>query len=397
MATLRTSSLYLGISAIVLTASMGSALAQDAAAVAERLKATFATQGMDIGWASVSGSGGNIVLEGVTTTVAGQPEKFNLGNLTLEGVTEANGGYKIGSAKFPEYSFTQDGVSFEMKGTAINGLVLPAAGDTSPLAAAMMFYDTADVASIDVKMGDKPLFSMQGARAAMTPPDGDKPLGFTVDIPTMSADLTTIPDPQTQAVISELGYQQIQGLIKMEGAWNPTSGQMALSKYDMTVNDAGTLGMTFDLSGYTPAFIKSLQDLQKQLEAQPGGGDQQAQGMAMLGLMQQLTFNTASVKFTDASLTNKVLAYVAKMQGQQPADVANMAKAMAPFAMAQLNNPELTAQVTAAVGAFLDNPKSLTISAKPAAPVPFAVLMAGGMGDPTTLPKTLGVSVSAND
>jgi len=39
----------------------------------------------------------------------------------------------------------------------------------------------------------------------------------------------------------------------------------------------------------------------------------------------------------------------------------------------------------------------LTISAKPAAPVPFAVLMAGGMGDPTSLPKTLGVTVTAND
>jgi hypothetical protein len=70
---------------------------------------------------------------------------------------------------------------------------------------------------------------------------------------------------------------------------------------------------------------------------------------------------------------------------------------MVPFGMAQLNNPELTTQVTNAVSAFLDNPKSLTISAEPENPVPFAVLMAGGMGDPTTLPKTLGVSVSAND
>jgi hypothetical protein len=165
----------------------------------------------------------------------------------------------------------------------------------------------------------------------------------------------------------------------------------------MTVNDAGTLGMTLDLAGYTPEFIKSLQDLQKQMAAQPGGGDQSAQGMAMLGLMQQLTFNSASVKFTDASLTNKVLDYVAKMQGQKPSDIANMAKAMVPFGMAQLNNPELTAEVTSAVAAFLDNPKSLTISAEPENPVPFAVLMAGGMGDPKTLPKTLGMSVSAND
>jgi hypothetical protein len=396
MATSLKSSLKLGISTLVIALIAHSATAQDATAVAERLKATLAKQGTEIGWASVSGDGGTVTLEGVTVSVAGTPEKINLGNLTLEGVEEADGGFTIASAKFPEYAVSEGGINFEMKGTAINGLVLPAEGSTDPLAG-MLFYDTADVASINVKMGDKQVFTLQGAHAEMSAPEGDNPMEFTVNIPTMSADLTAIPDPQTQAVITELGYQQIKGLITMEGTWNPKSGQMELSQYDMTVNDAGTLGMTFDLSGYTPEFIKSLQDLQKQMAAQPGGGDQSAQGMAMLGLMQQLTFNSASVKFTDASLTNKVLGYVAKMQGQKPADIANMAKAMVPFGMAQLNNPELTTEVTEAVSAFLDNPKSLTISAEPENPVPFAVLMAGGMGDPTTLPKTLGVSVSAND
>jgi hypothetical protein len=356
MATSLKSSLKLGISTLVIALIAHSATAQDATAVAERLKATLAKQGTEIGWASVSGDGGTVTLEGVTVSVAGTPEKINLGNLTLEGVEEADGGFTIASAKFPEYAVSEGGINFEMKGTAINGLVLPAEGSTDPLAG-MLFYDTADVASINVKMGDKQVFTLQGAHAEMSAPEGDNPMEFTVNIPTMSADLTAIPDPQTQAVITELGYQQIKGLITMEGTWNPKSGQMELSQYDMTVNDAGTLGMTFDLSGYTPEFIKSLQDLQKQMAAQPGGGDQSAQGMAMLGLMQQLTFNSASVKFTDASLTNKVLGYVAKMQGQKPADIANMAKAM----------------------------------------VPFGVLMAGGMGDPTTLPKTLGVSVSAND
>jgi len=396
MATSLKSSLKLGISTLVLASLAGAAFAQDATAVAERLKSTLAKQGTEIGWASVSGDGGTVTLEGVTVGVAGTPEKVNLGTLTLEGVEEADGGFTIGAAKFPEYSINEGGINFEMKGTAINGLVLPAEGSTDPLAG-MLFYDTADIASVNVKMGDKQVFTLEGAHAEMSAPEGDTPMEFTVDIPTMSADLTAIPDPQTQAVITELGYQQIRGLIKMEGTWSPKSGQMELSQYDMTVNDAGTLGMTFDLSGYTPEFIKSLQELQKQMASQPGGGDQSAQGMAMLGLMQQLTFNSAAIKFTDASLTNKVLGYVAKMQGQKPADIANMAKAMIPFGMAQLNNPELTTQVTNAVSAFLDNPKSLTISADPENPVPFAVLMAGGMGDPTTLPKTLGVSVSAND
>ena len=63
--------------------------------------------------------------------------------------------------------------------------------------------------------------------------------------------------------------------------------------------------MTVDLGGYTPAFVKSMQDMQKQMAAQPAGADNSAQGLAMLGLMQQLTFNSASIRWDDDSLTKQ--------------------------------------------------------------------------------------------
>jgi len=80
----------------------------------------------------------------------------------------------------------------------------------------------------------------------------------------------------------------------------------------------------------------------------------------------------------------------------KPKDIANQAKAIVPFGMAQLNNPELTSQVSDAVNTYLDDPKSLEISAKPASPVPFALIMAGAMSNPKELTKTLGVAVKAN-
>ena len=97
-------------------------------------------------------------------------------------------------------------------------------------------------------------------------------------------------------------------------------------------------GMTFDLGGYTLDFIKSLQEMQKKMAAQPAGADNSAQSMAMLGLMQQLTFNGASIRFDDDSLTNKALDYVAKQQGRSRDDIINQAKAIVPFVPAQLNN-----------------------------------------------------------
>jgi hypothetical protein len=118
----------------------------------------------------------------------------------------------------------------------------------------------------------------------------------------------------------------------------------------------------------------------------------------MLGLMQQLTFHTASVRFDDDSLTNKLLEFVANTQGLKPADIANQAKALAPMMLAQVvQDQALIKSVSDAVTKFLDDPKSLEITAAPGQPVPFALIAAGAMSAPQELPKTLGVTVTANE
>jgi hypothetical protein len=155
--------------------------------------------------------------------------------------------------------------------------------------------------------------------------------------------------------------------------------------------------MTFDLGGYTPDFIKAMQEMQKKMAEHPADADNSAQGLAMLGLMQQLTFHSASLRWDDDSLTGKAIDYIAKQQNMKPEDIRNQAKAIVPFLAGQLNNPELSAQITAAVTKYLDDPQSLEIAATPAAPVPFAQIAAAAMSDPLQLTRTLGVTVSANE
>jgi hypothetical protein len=387
----------LALSTIIVVLPVASAHALDTAAFGDRLKAVVAAQGAEIAWANITENGTQVVLEGVTVGAAAKPEKANLGNVTLDNITEVNGGFKIGTLAFQDYSTTEEGMTFSLAGASISGLTLPAAGSTDPLAS-LMLYDTADLATVSVKKGDKQLFSLDKLHVELTQPADGKPMAFTGAAEKFSADLTETEDPQSKAVIEALGYQQINGYFEMAGSWQPSDGRIGLSQYDISVENAGTLGMTFDLGGYTPEFVKSIQDLQKQMAAQPAGADNSAQGLAILGLMQQLTFNAASVRWDDDSLTKKVLDFVASSQGQKPEDIANQAKAVVPFLMATLNNPELTQQVTEAVTKYLDEPKSIEISAEPDAAVPFAVIMAGAMSSaPQDLAKTLAVSVSANE
>ena len=124
---------------------------------------------------------------------------------------------------------------------------------------------------------------------------------------------------------------------------------------------------------------------------------QQAANLAMLGLMQRLTFNAAQIRFEDDGVTAKALDYAGKKQGSNGPQMAQMIKAMTPIVLSQYNIPELQNMLSQAVNTYLDKPENLTITAEPANPVPFPMIMGAAMGAPNTLPNVLGVKVSAND
>jgi hypothetical protein len=386
----------LTVSTFLLAIPFHGAYAQDANAVAERFKKVLADQGMNFTWTGVSGDTSSLALEGVSFAPSGQAEPVALGRITFEGITEQDGGYRIETITTEPYSTTEEKMTFDISAATFTGLTLPPEGETDPVAA-MAMYEGMEIASISARMADKTLFSLDSLSFDITPPADGAALEFTGSAEKFTADLSIAEDPQAKKVIEALGYQTISGNFEMAGSWQPTDGRMGLTQYDITVDNAGTLGFTFDLGGYTPAFLKSLQEMQKKMAEQPAGADNSAQGLAMLGLMQQLTFHAANIRFDDDSLTGKVLDYVAQQQNMKPEDIANQAKAIVPFLTAQLNNPELSAEITAAVTKFLDDPQSIEIVAAPPAPVPFALIAAGAMSTPLDLPKTLGVKVMANE
>jgi len=391
---IRTNFRKLALSSILISIPFH-AHAQDTSAVADRLKELLAAESMDMDWQAVSGDSSKMVLEGVTFGTPGEKERFSIGDLTLEGISEDNGGYRIDTISTQPQHIDEDKVGVDISSMVLSGVSLPPPGSTDAVAS-MMMYESFNLASLEVKMADKPVFSLSNVSAEIKPPKDGSAMEFTGSVEKFNADLSDVEDPQSKAVIEALGYQNVNGYIEAAGSWQPTDGNLALSQYDITVENAGTLGLSFNLGGYTPAFLKSMQDLQKKA-AEQSDSDNSTLGLAALGLMQQLTFQSASIRFDDDTLIGKVLDYMAKQQGVKPADVANQAKAIVPFMTSQLNNPELSGQITAAVGKFLDDPQSIEISAEPGSPVPFALIAAGAMATPLDLPKTLGVTVRANE
>ncbi|MFS2180218.1 hypothetical protein ACCC98_30405 [Rhizobium pisi] len=375
----------------------GSAFALDGTDLLKKLNAAYAAQGGTIAAENIDIDGTTVTLKNVTVKPTGG-ESLPIGEVTLSGVEEdEDGGYYIEEAAFPDINKTQDGVTVTAEGLTLGGISVPATagGDTLDT---MMLYETAHTGPLKVVKDGAEVFSVLESDMNLTLREDESGFDFDGAFKSMKADLSKAEDAQSKDAIEKLALQHVQGDITMKGAWELAPGTIDISEFAFDFTNIGKLNLGFKISGYTMAFMKSMQDAMKESEAGANKEQsQQALGLAMLGLMQQLSFEGAKVRFEDASITKRALDYAGSQQNMSGKQMADSLKAMTPIMLAQLNIPELQNAVSAAVNTFLDDPKSLTVSAAPEKPVPFPTIVGAAMGAPNTLPQVLGVKVTAND
>lgn len=381
-----------------LLALSAQAAAQDVDAFLERFKAVATEQGTSMEWAGVEeydNADGRPVIALKDVSVEAGGEGATIGLVELIDVTQQGGGWRIGTLFVPEFAQQDGDDAVHLSEIAMDGIILEAEGEENAYGG-VLFYDAVSLGEMTVSVKGEEVFTMEGLAVEVEVPEGGEPMRFSGAAEGFTAKPGAIEDPKAKAVYAALGYEEVAGHFIVEGEWDADEGRASLSRYDVTVDELGTFGISLEIGGYTPEFARSMREMQASMVANPGADDS-ARGLAMMGLMQQLTFRSAEIRFNDDTLTEKLLEMFAQQQGAKPADVANQAKAMVPFMMMQLGDQQLTQQATASVSAFLDNPGSLVIAANPASPVPFAMIMAGAMSAPQSLPQTLGVAITANE
>jgi len=375
----------------------GPAFALDGADLMAKLNATYATSGISIGYTNLSVDGSTVTLEG-TELKAGSQKPARIGTVTMEGVEEdGSGGYTIETVSFQDIDVTEKGATVSARDLSLAGVTVPATATAGTLDSFLM-YETASAGPISVSKDGRELFSMSGMEANVTRTDGDAGLEFDATFSDLKADMTQVEDPKAKDTLRKLGIASLEGTVSMAGSWELADGRISVDEYSFDFKDIGRLNLALEISGYTLDFVKGMQEAIKAAEANPNKEEANAaMGMSMMGLVQQLTFNSASISFEDASITKKLLDFAGAEQGVTGEQMAQSLKGLVPIMIAQLNMPELQNQISAAVNAYLDDPKSLTISAEPENPVPFPMIMGAAMGAPNTIPQVLGVTVSAND
>lgn len=348
---------------------------------------------------SIEVNGNDVVLKGTTFTATGPQEKsIALGNLTLQDVTEADGGaYHIDRIEFPEVNVTEEKSSINVKDLYLAGVVVPGSTAGEGLSS-MMMYEEASSGPITVTTDGKQVFAVEKASGSVALAEDESSLSFEGTVTGIKADLSSIEDAEGKEAINALGLQTINGEISVSGNWEPVSGTVNLEDYTLDFADVGSLSLSFALTGYTMDLVKQLQETARTMQADANNEQaQQAAGIAMFGLMQQMSFQSAQISFEDAGITERGLDYAGKQQGSNGEQMAQMVKGMLPILLAQAKLGALQNQVSEAVNAFIDDPQNITITAEPEKDVPFPMIMGAAMGAPESVPALLGVSVTANE
>src|SRR4029078_5074363 len=100
-------------------------------------------------------------------------------------------------------------------------------------------------------------------------------------------------------------------------------------------------------------------------ELQKLEGETQPNPSIFMPLVQGIQVSRFTFRFEDQSITKKVIPLLAKMQGMDEATMVANAGAMLQLGLAELKNPTFTQKAVEAINAFLKDPRSLTILAKP--------------------------------
>lgn len=179
---------------------------------------------------------------------------------------------------------------------------------------------------------------------------GTSPTRFVVNIQglTVPADI----DPELTQALGTIGLDRLVLDLTETGSYDTATADATIKRMILTARGLGSLELAAQMS-HMPSQAATTLDA----------------GIAAIGAIEVGPF---SITFTNDSLVQRIIAVQARQQGKTPEDETNDDKLAASFAAAALvpNQSDAGEQV----GAFIADPKTLTVTANPTAPIPLASL-----------------------
>ena len=345
---------------------------------------------------------GNVTISNLTLARPAQGEDpsftMKVGQVALSGITDEGGNvYQIGKASFTgntvdvtgkDFSFKLDAPDASAEGWLVRAAP-PSSATPEDVLAQSSLARKMNVGKITVTAAGETL-SVDGIESTW---DGDAATGagsFAMKISNIAIPATLMARMDEGGMLKQLGYSTLN--LDVTSATDiAVKGETMSYGFDVGVSgrDMGSLSVKAAVDELPKEVYAEM--LKAQMEGREVNMD------AMMPKLQNVVVKGGSIRFTDASLVNRLLPLAAAAQGM---DEKTLRASIAPtvqLMLVQLQNEAFTKQATEAVTAFFANPKSLTITAAPPAPLKVMDLSAMDPTKPGEAISKLGLSVTAND
>jgi hypothetical protein len=237
-------------------------------------------------------------------------------------------------------------------------------------------YDQIKVEGIDVTAKGNKNVKIASVTLENFKQVGSIPSSLTFGVTGISMAVSQLDDPKAQQTFKMLGYENVVMDMGFDYKWEAEAKSLTLKNLFLGGPEMGKLSLSLNLAGVDLAAIKNVNDL--------------------MGLMGTLVFNDAELSYTDASLMERGLKMVAAMQGTDPETMRQgLLQQLMGMQQMMLPTPE-GKKMAETLAAFVKEPKSLLITAKPDAPVPAMMLVGQAQTQPAELAKSLNLTFSVN-
>jgi hypothetical protein len=372
--------------ALFSSAALPALAAPDANATAEALAALVAAQseGNTLTYANASATATDVILSGAKITSAEDGSTAEIPELVIVNpVPRAEGG------------FTADSMTF-------NNAKLVNAGDEADTVTIAEGTASGIIVPSPAEIEDNPRFAPFSTLDLRGLVGTSEAAGFPVNIESMHVELANVVDGQpndvkllmdgivipleafefdagTAGLLADMGYTDsfVVG-VTVDGAYAEEADTLTVRSIALRAADVGEL----NISGVIGDF--------------PIGNLLEGAELAQEALT-AATLHNAKVTFTNAGIVDRAMEAQAKAAGATKETFAMTFSMALPFTLGMtLGNGPLTQALTEPLAAFLNDPKSLTVTATPAQPIPVLAIVTQAQQGIQTLPEFLGLDVKAN-
>ncbi len=388
------------VGAAVFTFS-GGANAQDARAFADKFSETIKIIGaVDVQFGSAVAQGDTIVLSDIIIPAMDSKRAAELldRTLTFVGVRETpEGGYRAESATFDDLDYTGDGVNLVVSNVIFTDIQI-AAEPGADVLETMLLYRGMSAGPMSVTIEGNKVFSIDSIIVDVEHDEAGSIYSSSYAIAGIYGDLSKIEDDEATDFLEAFGLSELNARMDGNAVWYLDDGRMDIAESSVTIENIGKLNLAIDIGGYTLALLEQIQETSKEMASMdPSSSEYEARSMQMMmGMVSDLTLNSASIRFDDDSLTNKFIEFIMEEEGITRKEFISGVANMAPDMLAILGDPELEQRIARAVSTYLKDPQSLEVSVNPDEGVQFLVLGAG-MANPAVALELLNLEVTANE